>query len=192
MVGSTRRRPHYDVTNMYMDHQRQSQRGLHKTYHYVDTLNVMVGSTRWRPHYDITNMYMDHQGQSQRTRPLASIQAMPGSVPMTIQEMERYGEPRQRTHWLLIATWPSRCSTHPTARIIVLGWHATSRWTPRQIHATRWICQCTWSALRTQTVHRFRYPSCISIISLITHAGGRWHHQHVDIGWADINRWCRG
>ena len=58
------------------------------------------GSDRRRLQYK-TKIYMDCLGRSQRTGPLASIQAMPGSVPTTGQELAWYGEPRQRTHWFV-------------------------------------------------------------------------------------------
>ena len=35
----------------------------------------------------------------------APIRSMPGLVPSTTHESEMYGEPSQRTHWWLIATW---------------------------------------------------------------------------------------
>ena len=45
-----------------------------------------------------TNTYMNHLEWLSTTVPLVLIQAIPGSMPATTQEEERYGEPCQRTH----------------------------------------------------------------------------------------------
>ena len=107
---------------------------------------ALKGSTRRRLHIQ-TTWYMNHLERSQKTAPLTSIQEMPGSVPKIIQELERYGEPRHRTHWWLITTWPSK--KNPTSGIgIVIG-------------------QCGYVVARQpplscQKVSWFHYPSYIN------------------------------
>ena len=58
-----------------------------------------MGSARRRPKY-FTTLYMNHLERSREIVPLASIQAMPGSVPSTTQELKRYGELRQETQMM--------------------------------------------------------------------------------------------
>jgi hypothetical protein len=60
-------------------------------------INVAKGPARRRLN-SFSISHMNHLERSQEIVPLASIQAMPGSVPTTTQELKRYGEPRQETH----------------------------------------------------------------------------------------------
>ena len=107
---------------------------------------------------------------SQKIIPLASIWVMPRSVPRTSQEEARYGEPRQRTHWWLTATFfkfsgGSKNRTTATENGGLAKWKWKSTKSPWPVQ-NRKVC---W----------FRYPSCINHFINNFSQVARWYRQVI-------------
>ena len=129
---------------------------------------ALEGSVRRRLHIQ-TIEHMNHPERSQKTVPLTSIQDMPGSVPKTIQELERYGEPRHRTHWWLITTCPSKKSPTTGIGIIGQGGYVVVR-RPRGNSEPPLPCQ---------KVSWFRYSSCINDLIKYSSQETCWKVSHL-------------